>query len=179
MIRGGGVRALLCGTLAALLCVGGCAGYQIGNKGLYPEKIHTVYVPVFQSNSYRRNLGEKLTEAVIKEIEKKADMKVVNDPNADSVLIGRILSDSKTVLVPSLSGDAREVQATMFVQVSWVDRQGLALRQDQNIPLPQDIADVIGAANIVPEVGQSYATAQQQAICRIAQQIVGMMEKPW
>jgi hypothetical protein len=173
-------RAPLRATLLlTMLCCCGCAGYQIGNRGLFPEGIHTVYVPVFQSNSFRRNLGEQLTEAVVKEIEKKTDYKVVDDPNADSVLTGRLISDSKTVLAPALSGDAREIQAAMTVQVSWVDRQGRNVRPDKNIPLPSEIADVTGTANIVPEVGQSYATAQQQAISRMAEQIVGMMEKPW
>jgi len=36
-----------------------------------------------------------------------------------------------------------------------------------------------GAGDVVPEVGQSIATAQQEAISRVAQQIVGLMEKPW
>jgi len=31
----------------------------------------------------------------------------------------------------------------------------------------------------VPEVGQSVETAQQEAIQRIATQIVSLMEKPW
>jgi hypothetical protein len=41
------------------------------------------------------------------------------------------------------------------------------------------VTDVEGTGNLVPEVGQSVATAQQKAICRVAQQIVGLMEKPW
>ena len=35
-----------------------------------------------------------------------------------------------------------------------------------------------GYANMVPEVGQSYATSSQQAIEQIARQIVGLMEAP-
>ena len=61
--------ACLRGSLVVLLFFCGCAGYQIGNQSLYPPEIHTVYVPMFQSNSFRRNLGERLTEAVVKEIE--------------------------------------------------------------------------------------------------------------
>ena len=136
-------------------------------------------VPVFQSNSFRRNLGERLTEAVVKEIEKRTPYKVVNDPCADSVLTGRILSERKSVLVPDLTGDAREIETNMHVQVSWVDRKGRLLRDEQSIPLPAEIADVSATANVVPEVGQSIATAQQEAICRLAEQIVGLMEKPW
>jgi hypothetical protein len=167
--------------LVVLLC--GCSGYQIGNQSLYPLEIRTVYVPVFESNSFRRNLGERLTEAVAKEIEAKTPYKVVGNPNADSVLSGRIVSETKRVLVPSLSGDAREIQVAMRVEVTWIDRKGRLLRDTQHIPLPEEIAnetaDVTGTANVVPEVGQSIATAQQQAIGRMAQQIVGLMEKPW
>jgi hypothetical protein len=163
--------------LPLLLC--GCAGYQIGNQSLYPLEIRTVYVPMFQSNSFRRNLGERLTEAVVKEIEKKTPYKVVGDPNADSVLTGRIASETKRVLVPDLTGDAREVQVGVKVEVSWCDRKGRALRDVKAVPLPEEIADVTGTGNVVPEVGQSIATAQQEAICRTAEQIVGLMEKPW
>ena len=170
---------LLRGLFLTALLFSGCASYQIGNKSLYTGDIRTVYVPVFQSSSFRRNLGERLTEAVVKEIEGKTPFKVVSDPNADSILSGRIVQESKSVLVPSLSGDAREVQTAMVVQVNWVDRKGQRLRDDRNIPLPSEIADVTGTGNVVAEVGQSIATAQQQAICRMAEQIVGLMETPW
>ena len=79
--------------LPLLFC--GCAAYQIGNQSLYPLEIHTVSVPVFQSNSFRRNLGERLTEAVVKEIERRTPYKVVSDPGADSVLTGRIVTERK------------------------------------------------------------------------------------
>jgi hypothetical protein len=163
--------------LPLFLC--GCAGYQIGNNTLFPLEIRTVYVPMFQSNSFRRNLGERLTEAVVKEVEKRTPYKVVSDPNADSVLSGRIVGEHKKVLVPDLTGDARETQVIMKVEVSWCDRKGRMLRDTQAIPLPSEIADVTGTGDVVPEVGQSITTAQQEAICRLAQQIVGLMEKPW
>ena len=169
------------GSLVVLLFFCGCAGYQIGNQSLYPLEIHTVYVPVFKSNSFRRNLGERLTEAVVKEIEAKTPYKVVSDPNADSMLTGRIVAGRRRrVLVPDLTGDAREVQVAM-------QRAG-QLGRPQGPPCcattsafrcPPEIADVSGTGDLVPEVGQSVATAQQQAICRIAEQIVGLMEKPW
>ena len=174
----GGFRTLR-GSLVVLLFFCGCAGYHVGNQSLFPQEIHTVYVPVFKSCSFRRNLGERVTEAVVKEIENETTYKVVNDPNADSVLTGSIVQEGKTVLVPSLSGDAREVEAAMRVQVSWVDRKGRMLRENKDIPLPSELADVSATGDIVAEVGQSVATAQQEAICRLAQRIVGLMENPW
>jgi hypothetical protein len=158
----------------------GCTGYQIGNRSLYPTEIRTVCVPMFKSTSFRRNLGERLTEAVIKEIEAKTPYKVVNDATtADSVLSGEIIQEGKTVLIPALSGDAREVEAAMTVRVSWADRWQRRLRDDRLVPLPAEVAEVTGTGDVVAEVGQTVATAQQQAICRMAEQIVGLMEKPW
>ena len=173
------IHRAFCGLTLMLFLLTGCAGYQIGNQTLYPCEIRTVYVPVFQSISFRRNLGERLTEAVVKEIENKTPYKVVNDPNADSVLSGKIVSETKAVLVPSNTGNSRETQTGMRVEVSWIDRKGRMLRQVDPIPLPEDIAEVSGTGEVVPEVGQSIATAQQEAICKLAQQIGGLMEKPW
>lgn len=172
-----GWTCLLLLALPLLFC--GCTGYQIGNQSLFPTEIHTVYVPVFRSNSFRRNLGERLTEAVVKEIENQTPYKVVTDPNADSILNGELTSETKRVLVPDVTGDAREVQVGMTVKVSWVDRKGRLLREDKCVPMPEEIVDISSTGNVVAEVGQSITTAQQQAICRLATQIVGLMEKPW
>jgi hypothetical protein len=172
------LKTIGCGFLL-FAALAGCASYQIGNQSLFPPEIHTVYVPVFESNSFRRNLGERLTEAVVKEIENRTPYKVVSDPTADSTLKGRLVSETKRVLVPGLTGDAREIQAGMQVQVSWADRKGRLLRDTQSVPLPEEIADVSSTGNAVPEVGQSITTAQQDAIGRMASQIVGLMERPW
>jgi hypothetical protein len=156
-----------------------CARYQVGNASLYPPDIHTVYVPIFESNSYRRSLGERLTEAVVKEIELKTPFKVVSTPDADSILTGKILSDTKRVLIETATDEPRELQAGMQIQVSWVDRKGGVVRSPQAVPVPQSIATVNQTANMIPEIGQSISTAQQQAIQRLAEQIVGLMESPW
>ncbi len=162
-----------------LLLLGGCAGYQIGNYSLYPDHVRTVHVAVFESVSFRRNMGERLTEAVCKEIERITPYKVVGRASADSVLAGRITNETKQVVVEARSGEAREIQTSLQVEVSWTDCHGQELRRRQSIALPPEIARVSGSGNLIPEVGQSVATAQQQAITRIAEQIVSLMEKPW
>ena len=105
-------------------------------------EIHTVYVPMFESVSFRRNLGERLTEAVMKEIELKTPYKVVSDPNADSILSGRIVEEGKAVLIGSRVGDPRELQVNMRVMVGWTDRQGRLLRESSAVPLPSELIDV-------------------------------------
>ncbi len=170
-------------TLAAglLVCVavwGGCAGYQVGNWSLYPADIRTVYVPIFQSSSYRRNLAEWLTEAVVKEIELKTPYKVVGTPSADSILSGRLVGEDLELLIENQFDDPRELELGMVVEVQWVDRRSNQLSQG-TVPLPAELVFVKGTGLLVPEVGQSVATAEQAAITNIAQRIVGMMESPW
>ena len=162
-----------------LLLFCGCAGYQIGNQSLYPSEVHTVYVPIFKSSSFRRNLGERLTEAVVKEIERTTPYKVVNDPNADSILSGSIVQEGKTVLIPDLSGDAREVQANINVQVSWVDRKGRMLRDNKAFRSLGNRRRQRHRQTSWPRSVSRSPPPSKQAICRIAQQIVGLMEKPW
>jgi hypothetical protein len=134
---------------------------------------------MFQSDSYRRNLGERLTEAVMKEIEAKSTFKVVSNPNADSVLIGRITSETKRVAVENRFDDPRELDIDLQVEVRWIDRHGGVIREFEPIRYSPEVVGVGGSAPLFPEVGQSVATAQQLAMQRIAEQIVGMMELPW
>ncbi len=172
-----GARSIVLLTL--LVCVAGCAGYQIGNRSLYPTHIRTVYVPMFKSNSFRRGLGERLTEAVMKEIELKTPYKVTGNPGADSVLSGEIVGETKRVLIQRNSGEPREVQVGLQVVVNWVDRRGNVLRRTEMGPLPPELVDVGGTGNVTAQVGHSIATGHQQAISRLAEQIVSLMEAPW
>lgn len=172
-------RSLL--LAAALLSPGltGCASYHVGAASLYPPDIHTVYVPMFDSLSFRRNLGERLTEAVIKQIELKTPYKVVNTPNADSVLTGRLLTDSKRVLVETPTDEPRVLDVGLVVEVSWHDRRSDRLLAEQQVPIEAGSVLITQNAKLIPEVGRSGVTAQQQAIDRIAEQIVSLMEAPW
>jgi hypothetical protein len=160
-------------------CLAGISSYQFGSRTLFPNDIETVYVPVFESNSYRKGLAEELTEAVIKEIEKRTPYKVVGTPNADTTLTGKIVSDNKHLLFESLTGDPRESELNLKVEVTWANSRGDAIRKIPAVPVPNAAVSVSAANNLVPEVGQSVATSQQTAIQRLAQQIVNLMEAPW
>ncbi|HEY1602336.1 MAG TPA: LptE family protein [Pirellulales bacterium] len=166
---------------AVLLCtvVCGCAQYRFGSESLFPSDIQTIYVPMFQSDSYRKDLAERITESVCKEIEKRTKYKVVNNPNADSVLSGRLLNDTKRIIVEAPTDEPRESQIEFFIEVTWLDRQGALLAQSQKVPLPGTVANLNQTSSVVPEVGQSIATGQQDVITRIAYQVVSMMETPW
>src|SRR5690349_15212075 len=98
----------------------GCAGYQIGNRALYRPDIRTVHVPVVQSDSYPRHLGERLTEAIVKEIELRTPYKVVDEASADSVLTVRLASDTKRVLANNKFSEPRDIETDFFIQTNWI-----------------------------------------------------------
>ncbi|MCL4191356.1 MAG: hypothetical protein KJZ87_06390 [Thermoguttaceae bacterium] len=178
-VRGRVACAALAPVLLVLVCHAGCAGYQVGNWTLYSDGIETVYVPVFESDSFRHNLGELLTEAVAKEIERVTPYKVVGSPAADSILRGRIVTDAKNVVVEDPHDNPRELELTFQVQVQWVDRRGRTIQDCGAIPLPPEMTLVGASATIIPEVGETLDVAQLEAVQEIAEQIVAMMETPW
>jgi len=164
---------------AAVFGLTGCIGYQVGAGSLYAPDVATVYVPMIESDSYRRDLGERLTEAVIKEIELKTPYKVVSTPSADSILSARLMTDTRKVLVENAFDDARVSENEIRAEVTWLNRRRLPIAPVQSIPMPPELVMMTGTSNIIPEAGQTVATSQQQAIQRLAQQIVATMEAPW
>jgi hypothetical protein len=172
-------RTLWLLALAAGTCWPGCASYQIGNNNLFRPDVRTVHVSVFESESLRPNLGEWLTEAVIKEIERRTPYKVVSSADADSTLSGRVVRETKRVLAQNQNSDARLYEAEFVVEVRWLNRRGEVLLQRTAIPLPQLSVSANGVASFIPEAGQSAVSAQEQIIQRAAEHIVDQMETWW
>lgn len=173
-------RSMLRTTLVLLMMgSAGCASYHFGNQSLYRGDIYTVHVPVFESESFRVFLGERLTEAVVKQIELTTPYKVVANANADSVLYGRILEDQKFVLTENINDQPRDIEFGLQIEVSWRGRGGELLAGPEVFTVPTGLANFGQAVHFVPEGGQSLATAQQESMLKLAEQIVSRMEVPW
>ena len=153
-------------ALACVTLIAGCAGYQMGNRSLYRTDLRTVHVPMFQSDSLRPDLGEWLTEAVIKEIELRTPYKVVSNPLADSILTGRIMWDNKRVLSENINDEPRTLIFNSAVHITWIDNCGRILTQSV----------VTMGDNFVPEAGQSITSVEAAVIRRLASQVVSEME---
>lgn len=175
----GGLRPLLAMWLVLLVLLPGCAGYQLGQRSLFRGDIRTVHVPMVQSESFRRYLGERLTEAVVKEVELRTPYKVVDATSADSVLNIRLVSEGKRVVANNRYSEPRDIETDFFVQTSWIDRRGDLIMSHEDVPAAPLIVNIGQQANFVPEGGQSLLTGQQEAIEKLAGQIVGQMELAW
>src|SRR6056297_969788 len=171
--RSWGVRATCWLTTGmASVGLGGCAGYQFGPRALVRSDIRTGHVPIARNDTYRHDLGVRLTEAVIREIESRTPYKVTGNPNADSVLTIRVLTENKQVLTETAGDDPRALDAYVSVQAAWVDRGGQMLMQNRLLP-GEDLALTFASqTRLVPEAGQSIETALQRGIDGLAERIV-------
>lgn len=171
--------AVLALALVILVLAGGCASYQVGYPSLFRPDVRTVHVPVFESDSFRRNLGERLTEAVVKEIESRTPYKVVGSTDADSILNGRIVVERKRSVAENYYDDVRDIETDMIVEVGWVSRRGEMLMQRSGMPFGPLNVTISEDSQFFPEAGQSLEVAQQNVIDQLAREIVGQMEVWW
>ena len=163
-------------TLLLTAAVSGC-GYVFGPQSV--QGVRTVHVPVFQTDSFRRNLDHLLREAVLNEIRTRSAYHLDDEHSADTILRGRIVDYRKDLLSETRFDDARELQLSLGVQISWVDRRSGRILQERVFPIGHDLAQRAADVGFAPELGHSMATAQQKAAERMAAQVVDLMEVPW
>lgn len=171
--------ALLKFLMLLVLGISGCAGYRMGTRSMYRQDIRTIHVPVIRSDSFRPDLGVRLTEAVCKEIEDRTPYKIADAATAESTLKCRITFDSKRVVTETVDDDPRDLRVTMVTEVNWTDRIGNVLMENRFLP-PGETAFLFSErTDFIPEAGQSMVTAQQRIIERLADHIVDQMEARW
>ncbi len=170
-------------TAVCVLCLismlTGCASYRFGSAALYPPGIRTVHIPIVQNETFRHDLGPQLTEALVREVERRTPYKVVSTPYADSVLQCTITGQSKVVLTETSSDDPRALDTAVSVGASWTSRDGQRLMQNSISNLDSDQTGFSQSVRFVPEAGESIDTANQRAIDQLARRIVSQMESRW
>lgn len=163
-------------TLPLVVCLltltAGCHFYQFGNQAMFRPDVQTIYVDMFETDTYRKFLGQRLTEAIVKEIELNTPLRITERGLAQSVLRGRLVRERKRVVAETINDDPRDLQIDYLVEVTWTDRAGTPLMERQLLRLDRSI-------DFIPEGGQSLATAEQELIRRLARQVVQQLECSW
>ncbi len=163
-------------ALAVLAAVSGCdykiLGYNL--RAPYDMNVRTVYVPIFRSQTFRRDVNFQLTDLVIKEIGRRTPYKVVGSPEgADTILEGTVNMANKNIVVENPFNLPRQLNASVNATVNWTHNPPTEAEQKRG---PVIVSDMV---NFVPEVGETSMTAFYQTCQRLATQIVDMMEQPW
>ncbi len=158
-------------TFAIMLLLAGCQGYS--NKSLYPQDVSTVYVEMFDNQSFRRGIEFELTDALAKRIESQTPYKIVsNRDKADTVISGHITQARLTVLTTEREiGRALEKNIELQAVVNWKNlRTGELLIDNKTIS---------ASASYSEWQSQSLAYGTTLAANSLAERIVQQMESKW
>lgn len=157
-------------TTLATLTISGCSGYS--NSWLHPTEVQTVYVEMFDTDSFRRGHEVVLTDAICKRLEAQTPYKIVSDRNtADSVLSGHLQISSGVLTTERYSGRALENESIVKVTVSWKSLKTGKLLVDRQT--------VHASGSYSPYMGQTFEYAVNRATNEAAVKVVELMEIPW
>ena len=156
--------------MALSISLGGC-GYSL--RAPIDPTLRIVYVPMFRSMSFRRDVNLQLTELVIKEIEDRGYKVVGNPDGADTILDGTINFADKNLIVENPFNLPRQLSAQVNVAVNWTHNPPTKEELDRG---PTIVSETL---NFVPEIGETSQTAFYRTNQALAKQIADMMENPW
>ena len=155
--------------VALLVILPGC-GYKAG--GPYRTDVQTVYVEMFGSREFRRDLEFMLTEAVKKRIGADTPYRLAAREKADTILSGEVLEERQAAWAPDfLSRQPREKQLTLAVKLQWRDVRTSKLLAD--VPVQLQTVDYL------TPTGETERFAQERAVDGLARQIVAKMYEDW
>lgn len=169
------------GLALAMVVIGiaGCVSYRVGTRSLYRGDVQTIYIPVIRNDSFRPDVGVRLTEAIQKEIELRTPYKITTRETAESTLTCRVTGDLKKVITETTTDEPRALEEIINVEAVWIDRRGMVLMENRFLPPGETALLFTQSVDFVPEAGQTLVVAQQRAIQRLADHIVSQMEMRW
>ena len=170
-----GVFVLACPCIIAL-CLGlsGCAdldGYS--NQSLFPQDIETVYLEMFDNQTFRRGAEYELSDALSKRIEVETPYKIVsNRDRADTIMSGQIVSIGEAALSTDReTGLLLEKEVELTALVDWKNLKTGELLID-NFSLS-------ASASYSEYLQQDIKYASNLAANNLARKIVELMEVKW
>ena len=164
----------ICTFCVISLFLQGCgifSGYS--NQSIYHEDVKTVYVKMFDNQTFRRGVEYELTDALAKRIEAETPYKIVSSQDkADTVISGKIQSIFEFPLtIERQAGRLLEQEVGITAVVNW-----------KNLKTGELLID-----NKTLSASASYSEYQQQdfkygsnlAANNLARNVVELMETKW
>jgi hypothetical protein len=157
--------------VAALAGFCGCAGYS--NESLFPKEVGSVYVEMFDNQTFWRGVEYELTDAIAKRIEAETPYKIISSRDrADSVISGQIVSINQLwVSTERETGQPLEKEVELQATVNWKNLKTGELLIDNK--------SVSASASYSEWQEQGFRYGSTLAANNLARRIVELMEKEW
>lgn len=165
------------GVFILMLCVLGlCGCAEMGgytNQSLFPRDIETVYLEMFDNQSFRRGAEYELTDALSKRIEVETPYKIVSSRDrADTIMSGQIVSIGETALSTDReTGRILEKEVLLIARINWKNLKTGDLLIDNN--------SLSATASYSEYQQQDIKYASNLAANNLARKIVELMEIKW
>ena len=160
---------LLISILACLL-VSAC-GYQLQGGGYLNNDVTRIYVRVFENKSSETGAGVVFTNALVEEIIRVTDTKVVNENLADYVIEARVNSITFSVLSRSTTDAVTERKVVSSVDLKILDKNKNAVWSVKNFTTHEEYT----VSDDVTVDDANKTEAIDKAAVRNAEQLVSRM----
>ncbi len=160
----------LAGPWVLLICLG-CllpAGCGYSTRRLIRQDIKTVYVPVFENNTWRRGLEVTLTRAVAEEIKLHTSLRFAPQGEAHSTLEGELIEFEENVRTKTEEEEILIIRATAEVEFRWIDN----LTRRELVPKQTIRESVLFVASANEPI-------ETRVFQEVAERIVEKMWKDW
>ena len=160
-------------TLSIIAILSGCQGGGYCSDSLFDEDITTVYVEMFDNQSFYRDVEYELTDALAKRIESDTPYKIVSDKSrADTIISGYLSNINKSAYsIERETGRALEKDIALNSVVTWKNLKTGELILDSQL--------VSASASYSNWQNQGFAYGSTLAANKLAEKILQQMEKKW
>ena len=158
------LRQLICVAFVFVL-VSGC-GYT--QKSLFSHKINTIYISVFENNTFVRGIEFDIAKALKDEIMSRTSLRIVQKDSADIILTGKIGGSAQAALSQSRDNIV-ESSVSISASMTLLDtRTGRTMG-----------GGVSGGAAFIVDRGENVQSATEEAIAILARNLVNQLEEEW
>ena len=175
----------------SIFLIVGCSYYSMA--GSIPANINNVFIPLIENDTAEFEISENLTSKITQEIAIQNILKVTDDSNSDSTILGVITSASDGPFTFDSNEQVDEYRFSISLKILWVDNEneknliektftGFGNYSINNDPSSDGIDndnDGILDENDDDEFGDSRELAINIAINKIASDVVNSILSTW
>ena len=175
----------------SIFLIVGCGYYSMA--GSIPANINNVYIPLIENDTAEFEISENLTSKITQEIAIQNILKITDDSNSDSTILGVITSAADGPFTFDSNEQVDEYRFSISLKILWVDNEneknliektftGFGNYSINNDPSSDGIDndnDGILDENDDDEFGDSRELAINIAINKIASDVVNSILSTW
>ena len=178
-------------NIASIFLIIGCSYYSMA--GSIPANIKNVNIPLIENDTAEFEISENLTSKIIQEIAIQNILRITDDSNSDSTILGLITNASDVPFSFDTNEQVDEYRFSLSLKVTWIDNEneknliektftGFGNYSINNDPSSDGIDndnDGILDENDDDEFGDSRELAINIAINKIASDVVNSILSTW